>query len=136
HTIGNHTETHPNLLWQSRRRIVEELERCDASIAEATGQRPRIMRPPYGYRRPQVHAVALDIGLGRPVLWSRSARDWPGQQATHVIQRLQAIRERDIVLLHDGFHAALGADRRHTLAALEYWLPRWKAQGLALVGLP
>jgi peptidoglycan-N-acetylglucosamine deacetylase len=35
HTIGNHTDTHPNLLWQSRRRILEELERCNASIADA-----------------------------------------------------------------------------------------------------
>jgi peptidoglycan/xylan/chitin deacetylase (PgdA/CDA1 family) len=135
HTIGNHTDTHPNLLWQSRRRILDELERCDASIADATGQRPRIMRPPWGYRRPQVHAAARDAGLGRPVLWSRSARDWRPQQATQVIQRLRAIRPGDIVLLHDGFHAALGADRRHTIGALQYWLPRWKAQGLAFVSV-
>jgi peptidoglycan/xylan/chitin deacetylase (PgdA/CDA1 family) len=135
HTIGNHTDTHPNLLWQSRRRILEELERCDASIADATGQRPRIMRPPYGCRRPQVHAAARDAGFGRPVLWSRSARDWTQQLATQVIERLRAIRPGDIVLLHDGFHAALGADRRHTVDALEYWLPRWKAQGFAFVSV-
>jgi peptidoglycan-N-acetylglucosamine deacetylase len=133
HTIGNHTDTHPNLLWQSRRRILEELERCDASIADATGQRPRIMRPPYGYRRPRVHAAARDAGFGRPVLWSKSARDWTPQQARQVIERLRAIRPGDIVLLHDGFHAAIGADRRHTVDALEYWLPRWKAEGFAFV---
>jgi peptidoglycan/xylan/chitin deacetylase (PgdA/CDA1 family) len=133
HSIGNHTDTHPNLLWQSRRRILEELERCDASIADATGRRPRIMRPPYGCRRPQVHTAARDAGHGRPVLWSRSARDWTPQPAAQVIRRLRAIRAGDIVLLHDGFHAALGADRQHTVRALEYWLPRWKAQGLACV---
>src|SRR5262249_16806922 len=33
HTIGNHTDTHPNLLWLSRRQVLDELERCDASIA-------------------------------------------------------------------------------------------------------
>jgi peptidoglycan-N-acetylglucosamine deacetylase len=136
HAIGNHTDTHPNLLWQSRRRIVDELERCDVSIADATGQRPaRIMRPPWGYRRPQVHAAARDAGFGQPVLWSRSARDWRTQEAAPVIQRLRAVRPGDIVLLHDGFHAALGADRRHTLHALEYWLPRWKAEGLTSVSL-
>jgi peptidoglycan/xylan/chitin deacetylase (PgdA/CDA1 family) len=91
------------------------------------------MRPPYGYRRPQVHAAARNAGHGRPVLWSRSARDWTPQQAAQVIRRLRAIRAGDIVLLHDGFHAALGADRQHTVRALEYWLPRWKAQGLACV---
>lgn len=135
HTIGNHTDTHPNLLWQSRRRILDELERCDASIADATGQRPRIMRPPWGYRRPQVHAAARDAGFGCPVLWSRSARDWKPQQASRLIRRFQSIRPGDIVLLHDGFHAALGADRQHTVRALEHWLPRWKAQGLAFVSV-
>jgi len=133
HTIGNHTDTHPNLLWQSRRRILDELERCDASIADATGVRPRIMRPPWGYRQPQVHAAARDAGFGHPVLWSRSARDWRPQPTTGVIRRLRTIRAGDIVLLHDGFHAALGADRQHTVRALEYWLPRWKAQELAFV---
>src|SRR5262249_15428127 len=133
HTIGNHTDTHPNLLWQSRWRILDELERCDASIADATGLRPRIMRPPWGYRPPQVHAAARDAGFGHPVLWSRSARDWRPQPTTEVIRRLRTIRAGDIVLLHDGFHAALGADRQHTVRALEYWLPRWKARELAFV---
>jgi hypothetical protein len=63
-------------------------------------------------------------------LWSRSARDWTPQPAADVIRRLHAVHLGDIVLLHDGFHGALGADRQHTLRALEYWLPRWKAQGL------
>jgi peptidoglycan/xylan/chitin deacetylase (PgdA/CDA1 family) len=135
HTIGNHTDTHPNLLWQSPRRILDELERCDRSIADATGQRTRIMRPPYGFRRPDVHAAARDAGLGRPVLWSRSARDWTPQAAAKVIRRLQRVRPGDIVLLHDGYHGALGADRQHTVRALEYWLPRWKAQGLGCVSV-
>jgi peptidoglycan/xylan/chitin deacetylase (PgdA/CDA1 family) len=135
HGIGNHTDTHPNLLWQSRRRILDELERCNASIADATGQRPRIMRPPWGYRPPQVYPAARDAGFGRLVLWSRSARDWTPQQPVHVIRRLRGIRGGDIVLLHDGFHDAIGADRRHTVRALEYWLPRWKAQGLACISI-
>src|SRR5438876_11580779 len=36
HAIGNHTDTHPNLLLLSRRQIVDELLRCQTSIAEAT----------------------------------------------------------------------------------------------------
>jgi peptidoglycan/xylan/chitin deacetylase (PgdA/CDA1 family) len=135
HEIGNHTDTHPNLLWQSRRRILDELERCSASIADATGRRPRIMRPPWGYRPPQVYAAASDAGFGRLVLWSRSARDWTPQQPVQVIRRLRGIRGRDIVLLHDGFHGSLGADRRQTVQALEYWLPRWKSQGLTCISI-
>ena len=135
HSIGNHTDTHPNLLWQSRRRILDELERCNQSIADATGWRPRIMRPPWGFRPPQMYAAARDAGFSRPVLWSRSARDWTPQQSAQVIRRLRRIREGEIVLLHDGFHAQIGADRGHTIRALEYWLPRWKAEGLACISL-
>ena len=36
----------------------------------------------------------------------------------------------DIVCLHDGSHRGQNADRTHTLAALEYWLPRWRDLGL------
>jgi peptidoglycan/xylan/chitin deacetylase (PgdA/CDA1 family) len=135
HTIGNHTETHPNLLWLPRRRILEELERCDASIADATGQRPRMMRPPYGYRRPQVHAAARRAGIERTVLWSHSAHDWTVQPDARVIDRLRTVRSGDIVLLHDGSHAGLNADRLHTVQALEHWLPRWKAEGLTCVSM-
>ena len=135
HGIGNHTDTHPNLLWQSRRRVLDELERCNESIADATGQRPRIMRPPWGYRQPYVYAAARDAGFGRLVLWSRSARDWTPQHSAQVIRRLRGICDGDIVLLHDGFHAAIGADRSHTVGELEYWLPRWKADGLACISI-
>jgi peptidoglycan/xylan/chitin deacetylase (PgdA/CDA1 family) len=82
-----------------------------------------------------VYAAARDAGFGRPVLWSRSAHDWTPQQSSQVICRLGGIHDGDIILLHDGFHAAIGADRRHTVRALEYWLPRWKAEGLACISI-
>src|SRR5262249_23719318 len=52
HLLGNHTDTHPNLLWLSTSQIFDEFARCALSILRATGQRPTLMRPPYGYRGP------------------------------------------------------------------------------------
>lgn len=135
HEIGNHTETHPNLLWLSRQQVRAEFERCAASLIQATGQPAAIMRPPYGYRSPQVHAAARDTGLDPPILWSRSGRDWIPQPVERLIERLRRVRPGDIVLLHDGAHDALRADRHHTVRALEHWLPRWQAQGLQFVCL-
>jgi len=135
HVLGNHTDTHPNLVWLSRAQVLDELGRCDAAILSATAQSPGIMRPPYGFRGPQVHAAVHQAGLDPPILWSRSARDWNEQPADELIQRLQRVRSGDIVLMHDGFHGALGGNRQHTLDALEYWLPRWKTQGLELVSV-
>jgi hypothetical protein len=51
------------------------------------------------------------------------------------IRRLRRARRGDIVLLHDGDHRVPESDRRHTVSALEYWLPRWKDSGLRFVTL-
>jgi peptidoglycan/xylan/chitin deacetylase (PgdA/CDA1 family) len=68
-------------------------------------------------------------------MWSASGRDWRPQPAARVIRRLRRACGGDIVLLHDGDYRALGADRGHTIEALEYWLPRWKDAGLRFVAL-
>jgi peptidoglycan/xylan/chitin deacetylase (PgdA/CDA1 family) len=52
-----------------------------------------------------------------------------------VIRRLRGVRGGDIVLLHDGDHRISEGDRRHTVAALEYWLPRWKDSGMRFMTL-
>jgi peptidoglycan-N-acetylglucosamine deacetylase len=135
HFLGNHTETHPNLLWRSSAQIFEELARCALSILQATGQRPRVMRPPYGYRGPQLHAAARRAGLDPPIMWSKTGRDWTGQSLGRLIRRLATVGAGDILLLHDGYHGALGADRSQTVEALQYWLPRWKSQGLNFVSI-
>ena len=135
HSLGNHTDTHPNLLWLSRTQVLNELARCDDAILQATGQRTAIMRPPYGYRAPQVHAAARQAGLDPPIMWSTTARDWTSQPIEQLIRRLQRVQAGDIVLMHDGSHRTLGGDRRQTVQALEHWLPRWKAEGLDLVSL-
>ena len=135
HTIGNHTETHPALTFLSRRRIAEELDRCDDAIAAAIGQKSRWMRPPFGFRGPQLGGVVRSRGVAAVVMWSVWARDWKPQPARPVIQRLRRARGGDIVLLHDGDHRRLEGDRRHTVAALEYWLPRWKDAGMRFVTL-
>jgi peptidoglycan/xylan/chitin deacetylase (PgdA/CDA1 family) len=136
HAIANHTDRHPSLIWLSRARISEELRRCEDAIAEATGRTALWMRPPYGYRSPQMHASVREAGLRGVAMWSASGRDWRRQPASEVIERLRAVRPGDMVLLHDGAPPAAAApDRSHTLAAVEYWLPRWKEQGWRFVTL-
>ena len=131
HSLGNHTDTHPNLIWLSRARIAEELERCRESVAAATGSDAvRWMRPPYGFRGPQLDAVVRRQGYRGVVMWTVIAYDWKPQPASRLIERLRRVDRGDIVVLHDGW---LGADRRHVLGALEYWLPRWRDVGLEFV---
>jgi peptidoglycan/xylan/chitin deacetylase (PgdA/CDA1 family) len=135
HTVGNHTETHPNLTFLPARRIAEELDRCDDAIAAATGKPTRWMRPPYGFRGPQLRGVVRRRGGAGVAMWSMTAYDWNPQPAERLINRLRHARGGDIVLLHDADHRVLEGDRRHTVAALEYWLPRWKDAGMRFVSL-
>lgn len=135
HSLGNHTETHPSLLWMSPRRILRELTQCQDSIEQATGRRPTIMRPPFGHRGPQLQAVVRKAGLKSIAMWSLTAFDWRPQDGSRLVGRLRRARSGDVILLHDGDHDVPGADRRHVLKALEHWLPRWKEEGLEFVAL-
>jgi peptidoglycan/xylan/chitin deacetylase (PgdA/CDA1 family) len=130
HVIGNHTYGHPNLLFFSRRRIVDELKRCDDVIVNATGTRSSCVRPPFGFRGPQFYSAARTAGFSKIVMWSVSAHDWTPQSWERVSRRVRGVRPGDILLFHDGDHRSSNADRSHTLKALEYWIPRWQDSGL------
>ena len=135
HAIGNHTETHPSLTFLSSSRIADELDRCDEAIVTATGKSPRWMRPPFGYRSPLLDGIVRRRGGAGVAMWNVAARDWRTQSPDPVIQRLRRARGGDIVLLHDGDHRVLEGKRGHVLAALEYWLPRWRDAGIQFVNL-
>ncbi len=135
HVVGNHTDTHPSLALRSGQRINDELDRCDDAIESATAQKPRWMRPPFGFRSPLLDGIVRRRCGAGVVMWSTSAHDWKPQSAEPVIERLRRVRGGDIVLLHDGDHRMMNSDRRHTVSALEYWLPRWKDSGIRFVTL-
>lgn len=144
HTIGNHTETHPNLALLRPARIEEELVRCQDSIASAgVASPPAWMRPPFGFRGPQLWGAVRRAGLRGVVLWSITGYDWKPQSPARLIARLARVtrglsapaagRAGEIVLLHDGDFRELGADRSHVVSALDHWLPRWRDTGAEFV---
>jgi peptidoglycan/xylan/chitin deacetylase (PgdA/CDA1 family) len=140
HVIGNHTYTHPSLLWCSAARVRKEFESCDREIADATGVKVNLFRPPFGARRPAVLKVARSFGY-TPVMWSVTCFDWEvttpegvERKATHQIAK-QADRGK-IVLLHDGSHLKMGGDRRHTVIATDRLIQRYKGQGYQFVTVP
>ncbi len=139
HLLGNHTESHPNLIFESRAGIRGELARCQDAISSATrAEPPRWMRPPYGYRNPFLDAEVHRAGLRGVVMWSKACWDWKPQPPERLIRRLSCVAHSgkshgDVVLLHDGDHRAPNGDRRHVVAALEHWLPRWRDAGIEFV---
>lgn len=147
HSIGNHSETHANLFWLGRTGLREEIARCQEAIASALGRAPILMRPPFGFRSPFLDGVAKSQGIQDVVMWTTIPGDWWVQPPERLIRRMRGVAARaekarngrsvreggDVICLHDGDARTLGGDRRHTLAALEYWLPRWRDLGLEFV---
>ena len=146
HAIGNHTETHPNLFLLGPAQIRDELQRCQDAIASALNARPTWFRPPWGLRNPWLAGAARELQL-RTVMWTLIPGDWRAPSSEWLVGRMQPIASHasqvrqdstqghatptgDILCLHDGSHRGQNADRTRTLAALEYWLPRWRDLGL------
>jgi peptidoglycan/xylan/chitin deacetylase (PgdA/CDA1 family) len=145
HAVGNHTETHPNLLWCGAQETRDQLRRCNDAIFAAAGETPKWFRPPFGFRSPWLGGIAQELQLST-IMWSRIPGDWRTRRSPEwLIRRMGPIAKRaqknvqnssasgDILCLHDGNHASQNGDRTRTLAALQYWLPRWRDLGLKFV---
>ena len=136
HAVGNHTFRHPLLTFMSEAEIRKELSGCSQAIADAVGQKPRLFRPPFGGRRPAVLRIARELGL-QPVMWSVTGYDWSAPPAETIEAKVaKQIRGGDVVLLHDGGHKAMGADRSQTVIATDRLIARYKAEGYEFVTIP
>jgi len=135
HVIGNHTYKHPNLAFCSEARIRQELSDCKKILGETIGEHSTLFRPPFGARRPRVLKVARDLGF-TPVCWSVTCYDWNPTSAERVARHAaRQISGGDVILLHDGGHVAIGADRAHTVAATAALITRYKDEGFSFVSL-
>ena len=149
HLLGNHTETHPNLFFCGPKETRTELLRCSEAIQQAAWLEPRWFRPPFGLRSPWLGEIVQQQRM-TTVMWTLIPGDWRVKPPDWLIGRMkpiaahaqnlslkaipgQAAAKGDVLCLHDGDYARPNADRAHTLAALEFWLPRWRDLGLEFV---
>ncbi len=136
HVIGNHTFTHPVLSLKSGAEIRKELTDCREALQNAIGEHSNLFRPPFGARRPAVLRIAGELAL-QPVMWNVTGYDWNAPPAATIEQKCASqIRGGDVVLLHDGGHKQLGADRSQTVLATDRLLTRYKFEGYAFVTIP
>jgi peptidoglycan/xylan/chitin deacetylase (PgdA/CDA1 family) len=136
HVIGNHTFTHPLLTLKSQAEIRRQLSDCRLVLHDAIGEHSNLFRPPFGGRRPAVLRIARELGL-EPVMWNVTGYDWNGPPAA-VIERKVAkqIRGGDVILLHDGGHKHMGADRSQTVLATDRLIARYKESDCEFVTIP
>ena len=136
HVLGNHTFTHPNLIFCSELQTRIQLTECSRAIKDAAGQSPKLFRPPFGGRRPSTLRIARELGL-EPVMWSVTGWDWEAKPASYVEGKVTGqVKGGDIILLHDGGHRGMGADRGQTVIATDHLIARYKAAGYEFVTMP
>jgi peptidoglycan-N-acetylglucosamine deacetylase len=136
HIIGNHTFTHPLLIFKSSTEIRRELMDCRAAIEDSIGAHSNLFRPPFGGRRPAVFWIARELGF-EPVMWNVAGNDWENSSAQEIEKKVAGqIRGGDVILLHDGGHKRLGTDRAQTIFATDQLLMRYKNEGFGFLTIP
>lgn len=130
HELGNHTYSHPRLLFVSSRRVLDEIHATDAVIRDAGYRGPVHLRAPYCKKllafplycrnSNRIH-VTFDV---EPESYGEVDRD-TNKIVEHVVER---VRPGSIILLHPWYR---GRDRSR--AAIAPIIERLEAQGYEFV---
>src|SRR6266536_3062789 len=133
HAVGNHTFTHPLLIFESAAETRAQLLDCRATLQDAIAEHSNLFRPPFGGRRPATLRIARELGL-ETIMWNVTGYDWNAPPAVEIEKRVaRQMRGGDVILLHDGGHRAMGADRTQTVIATNSLIRRYKDEGYELV---
>ena len=133
HVIGNHTFTHPLLIFESAAQTRKQLLDCRAALTEVVGEHSNLFRPPFGGRRPATLCIARELGM-QTIMWNVTGYDWNAPPAAEIERKVfRQWRGGDVILLHDGGHNGMGADRAQTVLATDNLIRRCKDQGYEFV---
>ncbi|MCX5349636.1 MULTISPECIES: glycosyltransferase [Streptomyces] len=131
HEVGLHTFNHPDLSFQSTKRIDWELSQNQLALAGAAGIRTSLFRPPYSS-----FADAMDnkswpvteyIGTRGyiTVVNNTDSEDWQKPGVNRIIRNATPKGGKGaIVLMHDS-----GGDRHQTVQALDKFVPELQERG-------
>jgi peptidoglycan-N-acetylglucosamine deacetylase len=134
--LGNHTWDHPNLIFSTPHSLRDQLEKTSRAIADASGEAPRLFRPPFGGRRPGVFQIARAMGM-TPIMWNVTCFDWSATSYETIERHAhRQVRGGNVILLHDGGHKQFGADRSHTVKATDNLIRKYKDEGYEFVTVP
>jgi peptidoglycan/xylan/chitin deacetylase (PgdA/CDA1 family) len=131
HQLALHCDRHRNLLRLTPWQVREDIARAESTIAEATGARPALYRPPYGV----ANAAALRIARARgwrTLLWSEWGRDWEERATPASIAALltRGAGPGSVLLLHDADDYSARGSWARTAQALPSVLATLAARGL------
>lgn len=100
--LGNHTWSHPNLLWRSEAEVVEQISRNERFLTDTFGVTGRpFFRPPYGAHSPRIDQLAAEQGYRVITMWYGSLGDSTVLSEAQLIANAQQwLRPQSIVIGH------------------------------------
>jgi peptidoglycan/xylan/chitin deacetylase (PgdA/CDA1 family) len=100
--IGNHTYDHRSLRKLAPAEAADQIDRTQKIIAETTGVRAGLLRPPYGECNADVVEMARQRGLGI-IFWTIDTNDYQRQstKADIVGKVMRDVSNGAIILMHD-----------------------------------
>ena len=129
HTLANHTQSHPVLFFWSflESRLARQIDRCNESLREATGEPPRWFRAPAGMANLFLHFLLCDRNM-KLIGWSARGFDGLFYNTQAMAGRIcKSIQPGTIILLHEGRRDRRG--RPVNLILAETILTRLAAEG-------
>jgi cellulose synthase/poly-beta-1,6-N-acetylglucosamine synthase-like glycosyltransferase/peptidoglycan/xylan/chitin deacetylase (PgdA/CDA1 family) len=137
HEVGLHTFNHPDLSYQSKKRIDWELSQNQLAISGAAGIRTSLFRPPYSSFAGAMDNMSWPVTeyIGRrgyiTVVNNTDSEDWRKPGVEEIIRKASPKGGKGaIVLMHDS-----GGDRHQTVEALDRMLPDLREQGYEFANL-
>jgi cellulose synthase/poly-beta-1,6-N-acetylglucosamine synthase-like glycosyltransferase/peptidoglycan/xylan/chitin deacetylase (PgdA/CDA1 family) len=129
--VGVHTFSHPDLSYQSKKRIDWELSQTQLAITGAAGIRTSLFRPPYSSSTDAMDNLSWPVTeyIGSrgyiTVVNDKDSEDWRKPGVDRIIRNATPVAGQGaIVLMHDS-----GGDRHQTVQALDRFLPLLQKQG-------
>ncbi len=102
HEIANHSYAHDHYSKWSKKKILEDIEKCDNLLEEITGTKPVLFRAAYGEYNDNV-VLACDESGRYYIQWSVDSIDYGDATETDIYNRvLDKTEAGSIVLMHSG----------------------------------
>jgi peptidoglycan/xylan/chitin deacetylase (PgdA/CDA1 family) len=129
HVVGDHTWNHLYLTRVPEAQQIQEIERTQQAIAEATLGQVVIFRPPGGYRNAAVDRLVNGFGM-LEIMWSVDSSDsFPGVTTEQVLHNvIKGLSPGAIILMHE--------NRGTTLQMLPAFLREIARRGFVPVTVP
>lgn len=134
HVIGCHGYSHAKYHLKSLDFIRDDLDQAFDAFQRAGLPKPTLIRFPHGVKNIFAVKEALRRNL-KICSWGLGVWDskMPGEDI--IAERAKALKDGEILLLHDAYGAAAHPDRSQTAAALPKIIRHYKERGLGFVTL-